>query len=82
MEVKINAVQSIFAYEYNEDLGECKICKEPLNGPCMECKPFKDMNCVLKTGRCGHMFHGHCVGHWVEDHQTCPCCAQQWESVE
>ncbi|KAL8159530.1 hypothetical protein V2J09_001067 [Rumex salicifolius] len=45
-------------------------------GPdCAVClSAFEDHETLRLLPKCGHVFHPDCVGMWLADHTTCPCC--------
>eukprot|EP01129_Flabellula_baltica_P003049 TRINITY_DN128_c1_g1_i1.p1 TRINITY_DN128_c1_g1~~TRINITY_DN128_c1_g1_i1.p1 ORF type:complete len:241 (+),score=45.32 TRINITY_DN128_c1_g1_i1:109-831(+) len=52
----------------------CVICRMDIDGECMECGFYKYDDCRVATGVCGHRFHFHCIGRWLEKKQNCPLC--------
>ncbi|CAL5999818.1 RING-H2_zinc finger domain-containing protein [Hexamita inflata] len=77
--MQITKTQKIFGLKYNENFGDCTICKEKLIDPCMECKNFQYSNCQIGTGQCGHTFHLHCLNSWLENNGSCPMCTIDWK---
>ena len=61
----------------NED---CAICRGSLNLPCVSCSTNnkKEKECVPLLGTCGHCFHEHCLGIWLQKQETCPLCQKKW----
>ncbi len=92
MEVlKLNIVGS---YSYKSDIDiisykssdnkyskECVICKKSLLEPSYEM--VSDNKNILNEpelviGKCGHIFHGDCLGRWLKTCQTCPIDKVKW----
>ena len=65
----------IVSYDNNNSYTkECIICKKSLSEPSYEMVSNNE-NIMLDTeiviGKCGHIFHGDCLGKWLS---TCDCC--------
>jgi hypothetical protein len=53
-----------------DEENECSICLENIE------------ESSKKIVRCGHIFHGECIGKWLEGHDKCPLCIQTIVEVE
>ena len=61
---KINKIPSKpFHMALFEDNSDCIICMENFSE-----------NELVKQLPCGHIFHGECIDHWLEQEKTCPFC--------
>jgi hypothetical protein len=56
-------------------LDECSICFSN----------FSDSEVIMKSSRCQHCYHDHCIMQWIEsenaNHQKCPFCRTQIETI-
>mmetsp|Transcript_22540 Transcript_22540/g.44621 ORF Transcript_22540/g.44621 Transcript_22540/m.44621 type:complete len:101 (+) Transcript_22540:324-626(+) len=82
MKVEIKSVRAVAVWKWDaKSDAECSICQSPLEACCPECtKPGED--CAPVWGRCNHIFHMHCIWHWLKkraDHPQCPNCRSEWE---
>ena len=69
--VEVEKVDKIEKAEKDEkEENECSICLENIEEG------------SKKIVRCGHIFHGECIGKWLEDHDKCPLCIQTIVDVE
>ncbi|XP_049817467.1 E3 ubiquitin-protein ligase RNF115-like [Aethina tumida] len=61
-EIEANKVVHVTEDQVSEGT-QCSICLEKfiLNEECRETS-------------CGHLYHGHCIGHWLTLTTTCPLC--------
>ena len=76
----------IVSYDNNNDRDEsyckeCVICKKSLFEPSYEMVSdntniLNDTEIVI--GKCGHIFHGDCLGKWLNDNDTCPIDKVKW----
>lgn len=60
---------------------ECVICKRLLSEPSYD--TICDNACIMNEteiviGKCGHMFHGDCLGKWLKTCDTCPIDKVKW----
>ena len=91
MEVlKISAVGSYYykpdieiaSYKSNDSYTkECVICKRSLFEPSYE-TVSDNKNILIDTeiviGKCGHIYHGDCLGKWLKTCDTCPIDKVKW----
>lgn len=43
--------------------------------------PFLAMpssQCWIAWGKCGHVYHQHCMSRWLTERSTCPVCGTEW----
>jgi hypothetical protein len=52
-------------------LPECIICTHPKDLNIREDNPNR-----VHVLSCGHTFHKHCIGSWLQSHQDCPICRE------
>jgi len=61
---------------------ECGICKNKLTKKCTECLEDKidfKKRCKKTKGKCGHVFHFHCIKKWLNQGITsCPFDKTPW----
>ena len=74
--IKLNLV---FTYSYNEDT--CPICNNYLTHSCVECVADNKDSCDLSQGKCGHIFHRHCIRNWLTKQQQYSCPVDQTQFV-
>ncbi|CDI79092.1 hypothetical protein, conserved [Eimeria acervulina] len=62
----------------------CVICENFFEIPCPNCENPGE-NCPPAFGACGHIFHLHCIGAWLnregirnDEEGNCPMCRQVW----
>jgi len=60
--------------KFNPKKDTCGICHESLEKSCLSCQSSRlaPDQCPSSEGRCGHIFHGHCISHWLANQTTCP----------
>jgi hypothetical protein len=47
----------------------------PDNNSCCVClENYIEKHTITQIKECGHIFHTHCIGRWLERNQTCPIC--------
>jgi len=34
--------------------------------------------CWVVWGKCGHVYHHHCMTRWLSERSTCPVCGKEW----
>ncbi|KAF8820176.1 putative anaphase promoting complex subunit 11 [Cardiosporidium cionae] len=62
---------------------QCVICDNPFEMTCNQCKE-PGIECPPAFGKCGHTFHLHCIGKWLNrtapknSNATCPICRGEW----
>ena len=49
--------------------------------PCINCvgDTTATEECTRAVGKCGHVYHRHCIDKWLKDHTECPLCEVTWE---
>lgn len=45
-----------------------------MNISCLICTDIFTQSSDVYTTQCGHIFHHHCLLHWLENSKTCPQC--------
>ena len=71
----------IVSYNNESYTKECVICKRSLFEPSYDtiCDNTNIMNDIeVVIGKCGHMFHGDCLGKWLKTCDTCPIDKVKW----
>ncbi len=72
----------IVCYGQNQEVSkECVICKRQLYEPSYDTMSdnkniFRETEILI--GKCGHLFHGDCLGKWLETSHDCPIDKQKW----
>lgn len=56
---------------YNDYEGKHEEIKENSCAICLD-----DLRNNLVITKCNHMFHKSCLGQWLGNHSTCPCCRE------
>eukprot|EP00727_Mastigamoeba_balamuthi_P005267 m51a1_g14739 hypothetical protein (101) ;mRNA; r:279125-279490 len=59
----------------------CGICQFQFDAFCPACKMPGD-SCPPAKGRCGHMFHAHCIDKWLTNNANCPFCRGAWDTAD
>lgn len=62
-------------------LVECAICQNPLYGQCPECLSKTTTKCVWITGKCGHVYHDHCITQTLKTKKYCPLDNSIWSPL-
>ena len=61
------------------DNDHCTICMSPFECACPQCK-FPGDDCPPIEGKCGHIFHLHCIYKWLESGtDKCPLDREVWK---
>lgn len=71
----------VFISSWKTETGICSICRNLVEGPCVNCQTTADITreCHLCWGKCGHVFHKHCIDRWIVAREVCPLDNQPWE---
>lgn len=58
----------------------CAICRNHIMDSCVECQNGLEAAapCAISWGKCGHAFHAHCIGKWLNSRNVCPLDTQAW----
>ena len=89
------ATVSFAACQQASAMGHCPICRNLLIERCIMCVGSADQNqnhilfprslspsgCMLTFGRCGCVFHQHCLEPWAMRSETCPVHEVPWEAA-
>ena len=84
MKVKLNRMNLVANWSWQlGDNDHCTICMSPFECACPQCK-FPGDDCPPIEGRCGHIFHLHCIYKWLNSGtDKCPLDREVWkEKIE
>lgn len=69
-----------------EGITECGICKSNLNHVCPDCLEssvnISDVSCGVSLGKCGHVYHYHCISSSRKNSPNCPYDNLTWNFAE
>lgn len=76
-----------------DDIPICVICRVKLSHICVGCELSRDPptpnivphtkgECNTLAGRCGHVYHRHCIKRWLKYRTVCPIDNREWRSTE
>lgn len=57
----------------------CIICRTNTLSLCPDCENEYFGLCTATRGKCGHVFHTHCIKQWLGQARTCPADNAAWE---
>ena len=64
MKIELKSFTLVATWKYDiEGAEECSICQNEFEVPCAKCLPGQ---CEPVYGKCGHVFHLHCIQNWKE----------------
>ena len=65
-----------------EKSNTCTICEEEYTSPCLfRCFGEKKTTiCGISIGKCGHLFHTHCIKAWQQQYICCPFECGNWKT--
>ena len=80
MKVKLNKMNLVANWSWQlGDNDHCTICMSPFECACPQCKCPGD-DCPPIEGRCGHIFHLHCIYKWLDSGtDKCPLDREVWK---
>ena len=80
MKVKLNKMNLVANWSWQlGDNDHCTICMSPFECACPQCK-FPGDDCPPIEGKCGHIFHLHCIYKWLESGtDKCPLDREVWK---
>lgn len=80
MKVKLNKMSLVANWSWSlGDNDHCTICMNPFECSCPQCK-FPGDDCPPIEGKCGHIFHLHCIYKWLENgNEKCPLDREIWK---
>ncbi len=80
MKVKLNKMSLVANWSWQlGDNEHCTICMNPFECACPQCK-FPGDDCPPIEGRCGHIFHLHCIYKWLNSGtDKCPLDREVWK---
>ncbi|CCW62566.1 unnamed protein product [Phytomonas sp. EM1] len=71
----------VFVSSWELETGICSICRNQVEGPCVNCQCDAETTaweCTMMWGKCGHAFHTHCIQRWLKTRQVCPLDNRPW----
>ena len=80
MKVKLNKMSLVANWSWQlGDNDHCTICMNPFECSCPQCK-FPGDDCPPIEGKCGHIFHLHCIYKWLDSGtDKCPLDREIWK---
>ena len=80
MKVKLNKMNLVANWSWQlGDNDHCTICMSPFECACPQCK-FPGDDCPPIEGKCGHIFHLHCIYKWLNSGtDKCPLDREVWK---
>ncbi len=80
MKVKLNKMNLVANWSWQlGDNEHCTICMSPFECACPQCK-FPGDDCPPIEGKCGHIFHLHCIYKWLNSGtDKCPLDREIWK---
>ena len=80
MKVKLNKISLVASWSWQlGDNDHCTICMNPFECACPQCK-FPGDDCPPIEGKCGHIFHLHCIYKWLDSGtDKCPLDREVWK---
>ena len=80
MKVKLNKMNLVANWFWQlGDNDHCTICMSPFECACPQCK-FPGDDCPPIEGKCGHIFHLHCIYKWLDSGtDKCPLDRETWK---
>ncbi|CAH6421156.1 Hypothetical protein KVN_LOCUS163 [uncultured virus] len=79
--IEIVSWDPIAIWSYNTPHTNCAICKNTLTQKCATCFESKNIlneECKVSKGKCGHVYHYHCISNWIRTANSCPIDATPW----
>ena len=86
VKVTIKSISPLFIKRTEPEITTCTLCRNSLDEVCNFCleKRITDTDeCPIVEGKCGHVFHLHCICEWLKRNNICPAhgCNQIWENA-
>ena len=80
MKVKLNKMSLVANWSWQlGDNDHCTICMNTFECACPQCK-FPGDDCPPIEGKCGHIFHLHCIYKWLDSGtDKCPLDREIWK---
>jgi len=78
---------AVVTWKWDIPIENCGICKTNLMTLCIDAQANQgqssgcDTPCVIAWGLCNHAFHLCCINKWLNNHDNCPMCGQNWETI-
>ena len=62
----------------------CGVCYYHIMDRCTHCHDSKNLTekCGISWGKCGHVFHTHCIAKGQNEDKVCPLDNQKWEDQQ
>ena len=80
--MKVKLIKMSLVANWSWQLGDndhCTICMNPFECACPQCK-FPGDDCPPIEGKCGHIFHLHCIYKWLDSGtDKCPLDREIWK---
>lgn len=86
-EAKLKKFSPVYIIKNEQTEQTCTLCRNDLTDVCNVCKTQGITDpalCIVVTGKCGHIFHSHCIEGWIKaGHPDCPYpgCQTRWENA-
>lgn len=79
-EIKLISWDLVGVWSLDIQIETCAICRNHIMDTCVECQNgiVADDGCSISWGKCGHAFHTHCIGRWLNSRNICPLDTQPW----
>lgn len=79
-EVRIRGWNIVGIWSLDIQIETCAICRNHIMDTCVECQNGLGTGeeCSISWGKCGHAFHTHCIGRWLNSRNVCPLDTQTW----
>ncbi|CCW66001.1 unnamed protein product [Phytomonas sp. Hart1] len=77
----LETIFPVFVSSWERETGICSICRNQVEGPCVNCQCDAETTaweCTLMWGECGHAFHTHCIQRWLKTREVCPLDNRPW----
>ncbi|KAH0785780.1 putative Ring-box protein [Histomonas meleagridis] len=69
----------VYISSFKNETVDCSFCRMPLHGPCADDTALGLTDpCPTQEGKCGHIFHIHCLDKWIKTMSNCPLCSSRW----
>lgn len=76
----VKKIKIINGWLWNVKERQCVICQQDFEMMCVNCK--HPIDCKPCIGKCGHIYHLHCIEEWTTNNKVCPYCRKDWSLKE